>query len=289
MLHPNNTTNLTEIKLCTHRIVKAPIKMDLAEGVVWMVIAVISFFLNTYALQSLTKKLNFKRTHRLYLGNVFLCNMTVGSVVYICFMLIKFDCRYCALRDTFFVGIVFFTNVNQLSMICILTCHIGNCTTKALGNSRITASRIIHILVVIFNWIFSAIIVLIMINKPDNIEILVYTICKTVCILILGLFAIRYICKGARLRRNSDAKRKNEAVHPNTAVKIMITFIVVTVFIWCPLLTMIALQNFEIIGTHKLALPLIISIRFVCLGPIIDPLFYFWSKKGNKVSIVRGK
>ena len=284
MLDSNNTTILKETGLCEQRIVKASIDKNIIEGIVWMIIAVVSFFLNAYALQSLTKKLKFKRTHRLYLGNVFLCNLTMGSLVYICFMLMKFDCQPCALRDTFFVGVVFYTNVNQLSMICILTCHMANCTQKLWGS---TVSRVVHILAVVISWMFSVIIVLIMVKEPGNNGVLVFTFCKTLCIFILGICAIRYIHKGIQLMKTSDTQRRYDTTLSNTAIKIMTAFIMITVLTWFPLLTMIALQNFKVVSTHELALPLMIATRFVCLGPVIDPLFYFWSKKVNRVSIVR--
>ena len=252
----------------------------------WMIMAIVSFFLNAFALQSLTKKLKFKRTHRLYLGSVFLCNLTMGSIVYICIMLMKFDCPPCALRDTFFVGIIFYTNVNQLSMICILTFHMAKCSRKLWYN---TASRVIHILAIVTSWVFSIIIVLIMVKEPDNNGILAFTFCKTVCIFVLGICAIRYIHKGIQLKKTSDTQRRHDTTLSNTAIKIMTAFIMITVVTWFPLLTMIALQNFKVISTHNLASPLMIATRFVCLGPVIDPLFYFWSKKVNRVSVVRGE
>ena len=231
----------------------------------------------------------YRRIHRLYLSNVFICNLTMGSVVYICFMLMKFDCKTCALRDASFVCVVIFTNVNQLSMICILICHIrsGVSSKNLLDSNRCSVANLLHIAANIASWLFSVIIVAIMILQPETKGILIFTFCKTICILVLGIYAIRYIRKGMQLsKKNSRTEPKSKEANEGsdttsckTAVIIMTAFLMITIVTWCPLLTVLALQKFEVIGTKELASSLMVATRFVCLGPLIDPIFYFWSQK----------
>ena len=290
MLNLSSTTNLTEKEVCKRRIVKAAIEKDPLEGIVWMTVTIFSFCFNAYALQSLVKKLKFKNTHRLYLGNVFLCNITVGSATHLCFMLLKFGCCTCKLRDAFFVVIVFSTNVNHLSVICMLACYIANCPGKSLdNNNRATFSRVIHIFTVVVNWVLSAIFVFITATKSSNNGVLIYTFGKIILIIVLGICALRYIYKGIKLKKKSDTHRKHDALLSHTAVIIMTVSMITTVIMWCPLLTMIALQNFKVVDAKKLASPLMIATRFVSLGPLIDPIFYFWSRKANRVSSARGQ
>ena len=290
MLYLNSTTNLTETEVCERRIVQAALEKDPLEGIVWMTITIFSFCLNAYALQRLIKKLKFKSTHRLHLGNVFLCNITMGSATHICFMLLMFGCCACTLRDAFFVAIVFSTNVNHLSVICMLACYIANFPGKSLDNSnRATFSRIIHIFAVVLNWVLSAIFVFIAATNSDSNGVLAYTFGKILLIIIFGICALRYIHKGIQLRKNSDTHRKHDTLLANTSVIIMAASMITTVIMWGPLLTMIALQNFKIVDAQTLASPLLIATRFVCLGPLTDPIFYFWSKRANRVSSARGE
>lgn len=263
------------------------IEKGLVEGIAWMTVAVVSSVLNASALRGLGRKFGWRKVHRLYLINVFICNLTMGSVIYICFMFIKFDFQACALRDSCFVGIIVLTNVNQLSMICVLTAHMSNCLRSAFNaqeSSRVAVSSVLHSAAVLGSWLFSIVIVLVLVYKPQTNVILIYTICKTVCIFALDIYAINYIRKGINLRRQSDANRSKDAIVGNTAITVMTAFLAITVVTWVPLIIVLSLQKFEIVPKKDLAMPLLVTARLICIGPMIDPIFYFWSKKTNKVS-----
>lgn len=270
---------------CKQRFIMTSIEKNLIEGIVWMLVAVVSSILNAAALRSLTRKFKLKKVHQLYLGNVFLCNCTTGSLVYICSMLIKFSSNICVLRDICVFGTIVFTNVNQLSMIFILTSHIrnrGGTGFSLTESNRITIAKVQHIIAILGSWLFSGLLLLMIIFKPEANVILIYTFCKTVCIIALGLYAAHFIRKGNRLRKKNEIKGTNE-----TAIIIIVVFLIVTVATWFPLLTVLALQKFKLVQKDRLVQPLLIATRILFLGPLIDPILYFWSKKKNKVSSLR--
>ena len=255
-----------------------------------MVIAVASSTLNANALYSVQKRFRSKRVHRIYLNNVFICNFCVGSIAYLSYMLIKFGSNRCWLRDVCFISTVAFTNINQLSMICILFCQLRKTVRiHVLHGTLKKISFTVHIIAVICSWVFSVVIIMILILRPNSVFSLAFTICKVICIIGLSFKAIQFIRKGINLqtRRSSQVSKNSDTDNTKTAMTIMTSFLLVTVVTWLPLIVMLSLQKFGTVSTKKMAPVLMIGVRIVCLGPLIDPLFYFWSKQTRKAATSR--
>eukprot|EP00112_Aurelia_sp_Birch-Aquarium-sp1_P011301 Seg2377.3 transcript_id=Seg2377.3/GoldUCD/mRNA.D3Y31 product="hypothetical protein" protein_id=Seg2377.3/GoldUCD/D3Y31 len=290
--HPDNG-NSTGIELlnevCKQHIILAELHRHVIEATFWLLIALVSFLANISALYSLQKKQKFRKTHRMYLYNVFLCNLTMGSVIYVSYVMIKFGYNECAPRDACFVGLIIFTNVNQVSMICVLLfqlkifCRVGSLQ----GNIGRNTSYLFHKYAIIGSWLFSVGIVLLMVFYPKSEAILLFTILKVIVIFLLSLYAMKLIKKSFSLRVPLPPTSSNDTENCKIAMIILTTFLLITIITWLPLLVVLALQKFEVFPRKTLGVPLLVSARIVALGPVIDPMFYFWSKTTNRTASLR--
>ena len=285
-----NSTGIELLKeVCKQRILLAELHKHVVEAVFWLLIALVSFLANISALYSLQKKQKLRRMHRMYLSNVFLCNLTMGSVIYLSYVMIKFGYDKCAPRDACFVGLIILTNVNQVSMICVLLiqlktfCRVGSMN----GSIGRNTSYLFHKCAIIGSWLFSVGIVLLMIFYPKSKVILLFTILKVIFIFVLSLYAIKLIKKSFKLRAPSPPTSGSDTENCKIAMIILTTFLLITIITWFPLLVVLALQKFEVFPRKTLSAPLLVSVRIVALGPVIDPMFYFWSKKTNRTASLR--
>lgn len=294
----SSTANFDCETKCRRHLVLTSIDVSVIEGIFWIIVGLASFWLNASALHTLNKKRRFKKIYRIYLSNVFICNLFMGSLVFMSYAIIRLGFKQCILRDMTYAGTIIFTNVNQISMIFVICCQLK--TLGRVGTIQATLDRIsmkLHIAAVVFSWILSAGFVVYKIRFESNTKlILTFTWIKIVAILLLNFFVVRTINKCSALRSSSSTTTQRSVVRSEkkltkNALQITATFLCITIATWFPLLVIISLQRFNVVAGEGKAVvtALVICVRIVFLGPLVDPMLYFWSQRKRRVNSVQRK